>query len=286
MNSLQREAKDRRIAGILTLIIYAILLAIFIFTVVWTRPDPPPFVPTLEIEGGVNFGKDNAGSGKVQSQSKANNNKNLEDARPSVTRPAATNESKPVTQPIERTPERVEQPTARPVTTEDRNSPDVREEKKPSTQPVTTRPSEQPQKSEQPSNTDSGKGTGDKNTANNNGNVSGATGDQGKPDGSLNNDALLGSGGGSGTSLDLAGWTWDTKPVVNDRSGETGRLEFEIRVDRNGEVVGVRLLFRSVSPSIARLYEEALKEVSFRPTSGGSRPSITVGKVVFNITAR
>jgi outer membrane biosynthesis protein TonB len=284
--NMQREAKDRQVAGVLTLIIYAILLAIFIFTVVWTPPDPPPFVPTLELEGGVNFGRDNAGSGKNQSQSKANNNTNLEDARPSVTRPATTTESKPTTQPVERTPEKVEQPVTRPVITEDRNSPDVREEKKPTTQPVTSRPSEQVQKSEQPSNTDSGKGTGDKNTANNNGNVSGATGDQGKPDGSLNNDALLGSGGGSGTSLDLSGWTWETKPVVNDRTGETGRLEFEIRVDRNGDVVGVRLLFRSVSPSVARIYEEALKEVSFRATTTGTRPSITVGRVVFNITAR
>lgn len=285
MNSIQREAKDRQVAGILTLIIYAILLAIFIFTIVWTRPDPPPFVPTLELEGGVNFGTDNAGSGKNQSQSKANNNKNLEDARPAVTRPSTT-ETQPAIQPVERIPEKVEQPTTRPVTTEDRNSPDIREEKKPTTQPVTSRPSEQPQKSEQPSNTDSGKGTGDKNTANNNGNVPGATGDQGKPDGSLNNDALLGSGSGSGTSLDLSGWTWDSKPVVNDRSTETGRLEFEIRVDRNGDVIGVRLLFRSVSPSVARVYEEALKEVSFRATAAGSRPSITVGRVVFNITAR
>lgn len=285
MNSIRRESQDRQIAGILTLVIYAVLLLIFIFTVVWRKPDPPPFIQELTLEGGVNFGRDNAGSGKVQSQSKANNNPNLEDARPAVAKPSAVAENKPIAAPTEPLP--MQQPATRPIITEDRNSPDVREEKKSPPSPVTARPSEQVPRAEQtPANPESGTGTSERNTANNNGNVSGATGDQGKPDGSLNNEALLGSGSGSGTSLDLAGWTWDSKPVVNDRSNETGRLEFEIRVDRNGDVVGVRLLYRSVSPSVARLYEEALKEVSFRPTSGGARPSITIGRVIFNITAR
>lgn len=284
MNSIQREERDRRLAGILTVVIYAILLTIFIFTVVWSPPDPP--IPVYGIE--VNFGTDNAGSGKVQSQSKANNNPNLDDARPNITRPtpAPVTETRPTTQPVERATEKtVEQPVSRPLVTEDPNSPDVREERKVSP-PVTSRPSEQPRPNEPPANTESGKGTGDRSIANNNGNVPGTTGDQGRPEGSLNSDALMGSGGSGGTSLDIAGWTWETRPVVNDRSSETGRLEFEIRVDRNGDVVGVRLLFRSVSPSVARIYEEALKEVTFRPTSAGSRPSITVGRVVFNITAR
>lgn len=276
MNTTRREAQDRQIAAVLTLIIYAVLLVIVMFTVVWRRPDPPPFIQELTIEGGVNFGTDNAGIGKVQTRAPANNNRNVDDARPNAD-PAAT---KPATQTVEKAT--AEQPAERPVTTQDPHSPDVREERKIGTAP---RPAEQTtRKTEQPSSTESGAGTGEKNTANNNGNAPAATGDQGKPEGSLNNDALLGSG--SGTSLDLAGWTWETQPVVNDRTGETGRLEFEIRVDRNGDVVGVRLLFRSVSPSVARLYEEALKEVTFRPTSAGARPSVTVGRVVFNITAR
>ncbi|WP_448519082.1 hypothetical protein [Rhodoflexus sp.] len=279
MNSTQREEQDRRLAGIFTIVIYAALLAIFIFTVVWSPPDPP--IPVYGIE--VNFGTADAGSGRIQSQSKANNNNNLDDARPNTT---PVTETRPTTQPAQPTPERVvEQPVARPVVTEDPNSPDIRNDQKISP-PVVNRPTEQLQRTEQPSNTESGRGAGDKSTANNNGNVAGATGDQGKPDGSLNTDALMGSGGSGGTALDLAGWTWDTRPVVNDKSSETGRLEFEIRVDRNGDVVGVRLLFRSVSPSVARLYEEALREVSFRPTAAGARPSITVGRVIFNITSR
>ena len=280
MNSTQREAQDRQIAAILTLIIYAVLLVIFIFTVVWTKPYPPPFVPTVELEGGANFGRDNAGSGKIYDQSRTSNNKNPDDVRPIVTKP---NAAAPETQFT--STQRVEQPTMRSVTTQDHNSPDVREEKKTNTL-TTNRSLEQLQKTEQPSNADSEKGTESRNATSNNGNVSGTTGDQGKPDGDINNDALLDGSGGKGTGLALSGWTWDSRPIVNDQSNETGRLEFEIRVDRNGEVVSVRLLFRSVSPSVARLYEEALKEVSFRPTNDAPKPSITVGRVIFNITSR
>ncbi|MCS6968194.1 MAG: hypothetical protein RMJ44_05875 [Cytophagales bacterium] len=269
MNSARQEMRDRQLAGILTIVICAVLLVVFIFTVVWSPPDPP--IPLYGIE--INFGTVNAGSGSVQSRARPSSTPTSEELPPTMQPNPAT------TQQVTESPlQKIESPVSPPpVATQDPHSPDIRQEQK----NFPSAPGEQTQKLEQPSTWESGKGSSQQSHTANNGNS-----DQGKPEGSLNTDALLDGGSNGGTSLDLVGWTWETHPVVNDYSSETGRLEFEIRVDKNGEVVGVRLLFRSVSPSVARVYEEALREVTFRPTSAGSRPSITVGRVVFNITAK
>ncbi len=272
-----RETKNRRIAAIITAVFWGAVFLFCLFTIVWSPPDPP--IPQYGIE--VNFGVDEAGDGNIQNRNPANNNQQLEDAKPKDQVAEETNpHTKPVIDPIKPTPVD-EKPVDETPKTEDANSPDVRDEK-----PVVEKKPAQEQKPKSEGNA-SNQGTGDNNSANNNGNVKGATGDQGKPNGDLNSDALLGSGGAGGSSLSMEGWRWDAKPVVNDASSEVGKLVFEVKIDNEGEIISVKLVYRSLSREVANNYEQAVYDLTFSPLANNTNPAVqTTGRITFVITAK
>ena len=95
----------------------------------------------------------------------------------------------------------------------------------------------------------------------------------------------FGSGGGS--SLEMAGWIWDFEPRPDDKTPESGRIVFEIKVDERGKIISVKTLERSVSNTVALLYEKEVERLTFSKTSTiSSVPSTTTGKITFIIKAK
>jgi protein TonB len=132
-------------------------------------------------------------------------------------------------------------------------------------------------------------GKSNKGGGNNNGNKESTVGDMGNPNGDINADALLGTGGtgNGGASFEMAGWVWDDKPIVNDKSAETGKIIFEIKIDNDGEVISVKNIYSTVSRSVANLYEKAVYKITFSPTiENGNRAAVTTGKIIFIIKSR
>lgn len=192
---------------------------------------------------------------------------------------------------------------------------------KPSPKPAETTPTPAPPKAvEQPKVNSDGLFPAKKGKTNSNGttgtnpNAGGASdgtgggkGNQGQPDGNVVKGGTYekkppgnGTGGGSGTggglggdggggnkpSLSLTGWTWMSKPNVDDSSDETGIIKFRIKVDADGDVVDVTQIESSVSPAVAQQYKRAVQRTKFKPTSDGDKPDISTGTVSFRLSPR
>lgn len=174
--------------------------------------------------------------------------------------------------PVEKAPEKpVEKPAEKPVV-----------EEKPAVNPSALY--------KKGSNTKSdGTASGKQGEAGNEGNdAAGTPGDKGKPGGtpgSPNYDGTPGTGG-TGYSLELKGWDWDKKPEVNLPSAETGRIEFEITLNANGELINVKKLSGSLSASAESECLRAIRRTTFSRIGTGTPPERTIGKVVFVVRAR
>ena len=287
--------KDKRTGWIISIAIHAVVVVLFFFILAWQAPDPP--LPEYGIE--LNFGLEEAGSGSVQ---------------PTVTPtpPTVEDEGEPEEQIVEEVEEVIqEQPEPEPVEesaveelpdSQQEDSPvetkpaevketpiepveeKVEEETTPISEPVEEPPKEEPKVEEKKV---------DANAlypgASSQGKKENAAGDAGDPEGTVDSRALYGKsgGGGGGPSLDLAGWRWDYEPKPNDNSRENGRIVFEIKVDDNGEVIGVRTLEKTVSPSVEQLYRREVEKLTFSPISGNAVPApISTGKITFIIKSK
>jgi hypothetical protein len=298
----QQEKKNNRIGLISTIIAHIFLIALAFYIVAWTPPDPP--IPQYGIE--VNFGLDEAGFGEKQSDVKANNSESFEREKPSTpTTKAETNNSTTKIEPLVTPPSYVEEEIEEEII---KNTSAAVEESKESVVVKESKPIENEEKivkeekpiekpkeinSETTLNGDDSKkgdtGNNDSPLANNNGNVKGANGDQGSKYGTLNSDALLGDSYGSGgdkPSLEMPGWRWVNVPNPKDTSGEVGRVVFEIKIDDSGEILSVKTLFRSISKTLADVYQQSLYEVSFEPSDDAEPAPITTGKITFIITSK
>lgn len=69
-----------------------------------------------------------------------------------------------------------------------------------------------------------------------------------------------------GASLDFVGWMWDFKPVPDDKSAENGKIIFEVKVDDEGEIIGLKTVEKTISPSLEKVYRNAVMELTFSPT--------------------
>jgi periplasmic protein TonB len=192
---------------------------------------------------------------------------------------------------------------------------------KPSPKPVETPPTPAPPKVvEQPKVNTDGLFPAKKGKSNSNGTTgtnpnagggadgnTGGKGNQGQPDGNVVKGGTYekkppgdGTGGGSGKgggpggdggggnkpSLSLTGWTWMSRPNVDDSSDETGIIKFRIKVDADGDVVDVTQIESTVSPAVAQLYKRAVQRTKFKPTSDGDKPEISTGTVSFRLSPR
>ncbi|CAN0243719.1 unnamed protein product, partial [Chrysoparadoxa australica] len=113
-------------------------------------------------------------------------------------------------------------------------------------------------------------------------------GDEGKPEGTLDDRALYGSqgGGSNGASLQMAGWVWDVKPNPNDKSDETGKIVYKITIDDEGYITKIELISSTVSPEIQRLYRQSVERLSFSKTSDYKPAPTSTGTITFLIQTK
>jgi outer membrane biosynthesis protein TonB len=292
--SEQERNKDKRVGWAVSASIHVLIILLFFLINAWTAPDPP--LPEYGIE--LNFGIEEAGSGYEQPVTQPTPPTVEEQGEPEeqiVEEQEEVVEEQPEPEPVENTaveelpdsqqedspvetkPAEVPKPVAKPVE-------EVVKETKPVTKPVEQPPKEEPKVEEKKVDSNAlYPGSASQ------GNKENKVGDAGNPDGNVEARALYGKqgGGGGGPSLDLAGWRWDYVPNPNDNSKENGRIVFEIRVDDNGEVIGVRTLEKTVSPAIEQLYRREVEKLTFSPTSDNTIPApISTGKITFIIQSK
>jgi protein TonB len=292
--SSEKERTDKRIGWVVSVLTHLLIVLLFFLVNAWTAPDPP--LPEYGIE--LNFGMEEAGSGNVQPSLEPSPPAVDEQGEPEEEIVEPEEELVEVSDPIEQEPESAvedlpdsqqeDSPTeVQPTNTQEPAELQVEEPEEQSRTEVEA--GEQPEEEEaveEPPQVDTESlypGAGSQ------GNADNETGDAGDPEGSLDSQALYGNqgGGGGGPSLDLAGWRWDQVPNPNDNSKENGRIVFEIKVDDNGEVIGVRTLEKTVSPAVERLYRQEVEKLSFSPTTDNTLPaSISTGKITFIIQSK
>lgn len=288
MLEAQKEKKNKRIGAIISVGSHVAVLLLFLFMVAWRAPDPP--LPEYGIE--LNFGLDNAGSGEVQPEPETTpaETESQEEAEPDGKEEPI--EEEVVEQQEIETP--VEEVT--PIHSE-HESPDVVEEKpeKKVEEPVEKKEEEVKEEAPKlppvlyPNNkTGSGGKDGDAKDAQNanQGDKTGAVGDQGDEKGTVDSRALYGNaGGGGGSSLQMSGWYWDSKPQVNDVE-ESGKLVLEIVIDDKGNIMTIKTLETSVSPTVEKNCKDAVRKLTFSRTAGASVAATSKGTITFVIKAR
>ena len=256
------------------------MLILFYFLIAWKEPFPP--IPSYGIE--LSFGMEPSGQG--------------EEAPASQEPEEVIEESETETEPLEE-PEEVEEtsePSAEEVVEETKvpeepiteaPSPDVVEKKveEPKPEPVKKEePAKEVKKEEQkPANNPTVSETPSPSQGKTN-----EPGDEGKPEGEINQQALYGSqgGGANGASLDIAGWEWDMKPDPKDNSDETGKIVYKIKIDDEGYIIDIELQSSTVTPAIERLYRQSVERLSFSKTSDYSPAPTSSGTITFLIQSK
>lgn len=284
---MSEEKKNQRTALIVSSAFHVGLLILFFFLIAWKKPDPP--LPEYGIE--LNFGLDNTGSGEAPQPEpiKVIEEEPVEEAPEE--QPVQVTETPPVEEvpePIEEVTEpveEVEEPVEEVITeTQEAESPVMVEEKAPAKQVEVVEEVKEPVP--EPKQESLYPGTAKKSA--NQGDDAEKVGDKGKEDGKIDERAIYGAkGSADGASLQMAGWNWDNIPRPNDSSNENGRIVFQITIDDQGEIIGVKTLEKTVSPAIERLYREAVADLTFSRTTTDIRPAATsIGKITFIIRAK
>lgn len=283
-----KENKNKKIGMAVSIGIHAIVALIFIFIMAWREPNPP--YPEYGIV--LNFGMDQTASGDVQpeeapaeevdTEEETQSEEAIEDpveeaVEESIEEPveevveetAVTTQESPVTVPEEKEEKKVEKPKEEKKETVQKPTEEKAEEKTEEKKADVTYPAK-----ENTSTPSQGDKTG--------------TGDQGDPEGELDERALYGKqGGGGGSSLNMEGWNWDWIPKPQDTSSENGIIKFEIKVNADGEVVSVRTIERSVSPAVEKVYKSEVEKLTFsRKTSFGNPPPFSTGTITFVIKSK
>jgi len=266
---MDAEEKNRKRKALITaLSVQLVVLLICYFIIAWRPPDPPN--PEYGIE--LNFGLEQVGSGSqpVQSpnpteQSEVEQNA-AESAQESPQNQDGQKNDTPQTESYENENADVSTETnaASSKATEESNQPDTDPE---TTDPASTNPAAE----YNPSQGDQQEG-----------------GDQGDPDGDINEEALYGNDGGGedGSSLQMSGWRWDAPPKPQDTSNETGKIVYEIVVDSDGYLISYKILTSTVSPAVARKYSEAVEDLTFLKTSSYKPAPSSKGKITFIIRSK
>lgn len=298
MAAIASRKPDRFTALAGSAIFHALLLGIFFATMV----ELPKTYDDIGGDGIVlNYGVDPEGDGDVQTTAAANNSNNTEDSAPSNEDPQPQPETTPEPQ-TESEPTPEDPPTMTSDAEETVAIPVVEKPKKVEPKPekeqpkVVTppKPAVNPTTVYNPNKGGNGTaGSSNQATGNNNGDRPGKVGDQGDPNGSLDSRALYGTpgkgtGGNGGGSLQMVGWTWEQAPNVRDVSSESGKIVFEISVDANGEVQGIKTISSTVGPDVQQIYRDALENTSFvrTQTAAGTQNKGATGRVTFLLRSR
>jgi periplasmic protein TonB len=314
--TLEKEvSKNKKVALIWTSIINLALFLGFAYFTIWTAEENTQ----VDLTGGgfiVNYGNDDVGSGDVQTRNKPSPSKEIIESKPAEkaeSKKTPVKKFKPVEAPITKpvkakpTPEVPVISSKAPSPVKVKEVPDTKVvEAKANTKPVDSKPAVKPAPEQPKVNNDAlypGKksssngttGTDSRPGGNSNGDDKGKVGDKGIPEGKINDSEIYkgpsgnkpGTGGGpGGPGLSLTGWTWDSRPNVDDNSDETGVIKFRIKVNSDGDLQSVELIESTVSPSVSQKYKRAVQKLSFKPTSGGDRPDVSTGTIVFKLNGK
>lgn len=283
MSESELERKNKRIAMLTTAGINVLVLLMLLFIVAWREPNPPH--PETGIE--LNFGMDMQGSGAIQPKEPVKSSEVPKEEE--VTEPAqeetqeasvAQDEVQPVEPAVttQESPVEVKEEKAKPV---EKPAEKKEEAKKQQTEtPVKKEPVPDPNALFNPNKT--------KGTADSHGDDKNKVGDKGNPEGQVDKNALYGNagGGGGGSSLELAGWQWDSRPAPKIPDHEMGgRIVFEIKVDGNGDIISIRKIEGAVSPETEKVCRQAIEKLTFTKT-GANVPDVTTGKITFVIRSK
>ena len=302
--SEREERKNQRIGLLTSVGIHFTMLVLFLFAMGWSAPNPP----LSEYGSGVelNFGLDSEGSGVVQPVTPVGEN---------VTSPKEAKESEKQTKQEE--PQK-EQEQVKPedakvekdLTSQEESPIEVKETKKEvkKAEPVTERPNDGKEKSAKKEKEEdkvvkdayvkkaTEDGSRNKAGAQSQGDDKNKVGDKGSPEGSLDPNGQYkgkpgvggnGGGGGNGFGLQMSGWIWAERPEAPKLpDNENGRITFEIVVDADGAITGIKTLERSLSPEAENLCKQQIQKMSLVRTAGGSVPERSTGKITFILRTR
>lgn len=287
VNSDSLERKSRIQSALVTFLIQVLLFLAFYYMVVWEQPNPP--APTYGLELSLGFSDFGSGDpsemlsntseiptseapapGEISAPSQSTTTSSTAAATKPSSFQAVSTKSSPVKG------ETVANPTP------------IKAEIKEST--TSAQVVEQPKLDQRAVFGAGGKrGSGtNPSSGSSQGNSTGA-GDQGKSTGTVAGRALQGSGSGKGTvggagySLDLAGWDFASRPIINDRvSTRNGQIVFNITVDGTGKVVEAIVFKYNVSNEVLAYYRQVVNQLDFKK-SGGAAAEFSKGKITFVI---
>lgn len=291
---VKAEKRNRNIGIITSVGVHLAVLIIFLLMMAWRAPNPP--FPEYGIE--LNFGLDSQGSGEVQPDTPASATETVEQLEEEQTEEVPVKEeSKEVEKEEEANPvedvQAAEQPVSKlesPVVVAEtkETKPVVKEIVKPKEETVKQPVATEVKKAETQTKAAEVVAEQGQKPANQGDNVN-TVGDKGSKEGTLDAKALYGTagGGGGGVGLDLAGWDWDHIPRPQIPGNESdGKIEFEIKVDENGEIIGYRVLERSLSIDAEKACRDAISKLTFSKKPGAVVPAVSIGKLTFVVRTR
>ncbi len=247
-------------ATIYTSVVLGVLI-LLCFLISWT---PPQSEPIKEEEGmEVNLGDSETGSGAI------------EPLMPDD--PAALVEQQSASPPV---PEPSNEPTP--------PTPAVKNPPKEETKPVEVPPAPKPKALfKAASGTGKGGNNADSYQPSAGQGIAGGAGNQGKPNGDPNSDSYTGNGGnGNGgvlVSRGLTGRKINRFPSFQDDFNENAKIAVDVRVDRNGNVIGATIQAKGTTTGNSSMKAIALqkaRQLKFTPDPDGAEEQI--GTIVFN----
>jgi periplasmic protein TonB len=253
-----QEEKDKERKGIITsVIIHALAILLFFFITVWRQPDPPtPGMPGIEL----NFGFDAVGSGDTNTKDPAS-----EEATEPTEASATTDPVDATTSPIESdhvVPDT--KPTTNPTSTTPKPTNTTSPQQTQSTNPnqATTKPS----------------GDGDSQQKGNQGQTSGTIDGKGLYPG----DGGKGNGKGGDGALSMAGWHLEAEPKVNNLEKETGKVVFSVKIDDEGNILGINVIEKQVSEVLVQRCKDEINKMEFvKNSNNGSTAPFSTGTITF-----
>lgn len=269
------------------------LLILLCFLISWT---PPVQEPIKEEEGmEVNLGDSETGSGDIEplmpEDPAALVDNNTAPPQPSTALASAkeieTNDNDKEAPPVV-IPPLTSPPKSQPINPSTASTPAAKNPPKEVTKPVEVPPAPKPKALFKAAN---GNGKGGNNADSYQPSagqgIAGGTGNQGKPNGDPDSDSYTGTGGngngGVSISKGLSGRKINRFPSFQDDFNENAKIAVDIRVDRNGNVMGATIQPRGTTTGNSSMKAIALqkaRQLKFTADPEGAEEQI--GTIVFN----
>lgn len=283
----EKEKLDKRKNILITTVIQLVVFLVCYFLIAWREPIPP--IPEYGIE--LNFGFETSGSGQTATNPDFQESEAEEELIEETIEPenvmeepaeAAVEEitgDLPVEEPKE-VPKK-EEPVKEVQKTEPVKKPEVKK-----TEPVKTTEVKKVETTPKTPTAEPVKPTDDKKISGQG--TTESTKDQGVAEGKIDERALFGSQGGgkAGASLAMTGWVWDEQPNPDDKSDESGQIVFEVTIDSDGYIVGIKTIKSTVTPATERVYRQSVERLTFSKSSGYVAAAQSKGTISFIIKTR